>query len=355
MSDASAVQRISNDFLPVRPDWLARHAEPVIEPDLPIVDPHHHLMDSPGHRYLLPEFLDDAGSGHRLVASLFVECRVFYRPYGADDRRSLGETEFVNGVAAMGASGAYGPTRACAGIIGNVDLRFGDRAGPALEAHVAAAGGRFRGIRNVAAWHKDGIKATTANPPQGLLLRPDFRQGFAWLARLGLTFDAWLLHTQLGDLIDLARAFPDTTIICDHIGGPAGIGPYAGRRSDVFTEWETAMRTLSRCPNVNVKLGGMGMHVMGFDFHMGERPVTSEVLADGWRPYVDVCLDAFGPDRAMFESNFPVDKGSCSWVVLWNAFKRLASGMSADEKRALFMGTACRVYGLNLAAQGIAV
>jgi predicted TIM-barrel fold metal-dependent hydrolase len=282
-----------------------------------------------------------------------VECRVFDRPYGPMERRSLGETEFVNGVAAMSASGVYGPARACAGIIGNVDMRFGDRAGPALEAHVAASGGRFRGIRNVSAWHKDGIKATSASPPPGLLLDAEFRRGFASLAKLGLTFDSWSLHTQLGDLVDLARAFPDTTIICDHVGGPIGIGPYVGKRDAVFAAWSASMRELARCPNVNVKLGGMGMHVLGFDFHAGDRPVSSQQLADGWRPYVDLCIEAFGPDRAMFESNFPVDKGTCSWRVLWNAFKRLASGCSADEKRALFMGTACRVYGLDLAAQGV--
>jgi L-fuconolactonase len=347
---SGTARRTSSDFLTVRPDWLARHNEPVLEPDLPIVDPHHHLMDHAGHRYMLPEFLDDAGSSHHLLASLFVECRVFYRAQGPAERRSLGETEFVNGVAAMSASGLYGPVRACAGIIGNVDLRFGDRAGPALEAHIAAAGGRFRGIRNVAAWHKDGIKATTANPPPGLLLDAEFRRGFAWLGKLGLTFDAWLLHTQLPDLIDLAKAFPGTTIICDHIGGPAGIGPYEGKRSEVLAAWSRSMRELARCPNVNVKLGGMGMHVLGFDFHTREKPPSSEVLAEAWKPYVELCLEAFGPQRAMFESNFPVDKGTCSWLVLWNAFKRLAAGCSADEKRALFSGTACRVYGLDLAA-----
>lgn len=353
MNDSLAARPSSNDFFPVRPEWLACHSETVLEPDLPIVDPHHHLMDAPGHRYMLPEFLDDIGSGHNLVASLFVECREFYRPYGPDDRRSLGETEFANGVAAMSASGKYGPARACAGIIGNVDLRFGDRAGPALEAHIAASGGRFRGIRNVGAWHKNGIKATTANPPPELLLDPEFRRGFAWLARFGLTFDAWIVHTQLGDLLDLARAFPDTTIVCDHIGGPIGIGPYAGKRSEVFTEWSASMRALADCPNVNVKLGGMSMHLMGFDFHRHDLPPSSEQLANAWRPYVEFCVETFGPQRSMFESNFPVDKGCCSWAVLWNAFKRLAAGSSADEKRSLFMGTACRVYGLDLMAQDI--
>lgn len=355
MNEPRGEQKIASDFHPVRPDWIARQTETALEPDLPIVDPHHHLLDAPGHRYLLPEFLADIDAGHRLVASIFVECREFYRPYGPDDLRSLGETEFVNGVAAMSASGKYGPARVAAGIIGNVDLRFGDRAGPALEAHAAAAGGRFRGIRNVSAWHRAGIRATSANPPPGLLLDPAFRRGFATLGRLNLTFDAWLLHTQLDELIDLARNFPDTTIVCDHIGGPAGIGPYAGKRNEVFADWSASMRALASCANVNVKIGGMGMHVMGFDFHTRDMPPSSQELADAWRPYVDVCIDAFGPSRSMFESNFPVDKATCNWTVLWNAFKRLASGASADEKEALFMGTACKVYGLDLGEQGIAV
>ena len=349
MSSTTTRPSISPHFLAVRPDWLALRHEEIIEPDLPIVDPHHHLWDRPGDPYMLPELLADTGTGHRIVATLFVECRTMYRASGPAERRSLGETEFVNGIAAMSASGNYGPTRACAGIIGNVDLRFAERAGPALEAHMAAAGGRFRGIRNVSAWHAGGnISATTANPPPGLLLDPAFRQGFASLAPLGLTFDAWLLHTQHDDLLDLARAFPETAIILDHIGGPIGIGPYAGRREEVFATWRSSVRELAACPNVSVKVGGMAMRVTGFDFHERELPPSSEELAAAWRPYVETCIESFGADRCMFESNFPVDKGMCSYPVLWNAFKRLAAGCSDTEKTALFSGTAARVYGLAL-------
>lgn len=355
MTRAENGSKIAEGFVPVRPDWLQRYSEPVLEPDLPIVDAHHHLLEGHGHSYMLPDYLEDIGTGHHLLASLFVECRTFYRSYGPDDRRSLGETEFANGVAALTASGAYGPARICGGIIGNVDLRLGERAGEALEMHIAAAGGRFRGIRNVAAWHKDGIRATSANPQPGLMLQPDFRRGFAWLATLGLTFDAWVIHTQLNELIDLARAFPDTTIICDHIGGPVGIGPYVGKRNEVFAEWSKLMRELSRSPNVSVKLSGMGMHVIGFDFPTRERPPSSLDLAGAWKPYVDLCIDAFGVKRAMFASNFPPDKATCSWVVLWNAFKHLSTEYSVDEKRALFCETACRVYGLDLAVQGISL
>ena len=348
MSLAPDAPRVSNDFIAVKPDWLALHREEVLEPGLRIVDPHHHHWDRVGDPYLLPELLADIGSGHNVVATVFVECRAMYRADGPDELKSLGETEFVNGIAAMSASGAYGPARACAGIVGNVDLRLGSRAAPILEAHMAVAGARFRGIRRGSAWHAAGIKATSASPPPGLLLDRDFRAGFACLAPLGLSFDAWLLHTQLGDIIDLARVFPDTTIVLDHVGGPVGIGPYLGKRDEVFADWRRGITALARCPNVQVKIGGLGMHTFGTDFHARERPPSSQELAQAWKPYVETCIEAFGAARAMFESNFPVDKGTCSYQVLWNAFKRLTANASADDKAALYSGTAQRVYRLAL-------
>ena len=348
MSLAPDAPRVSNDFIAVKPDWLALHREEVLEPGLRIVDPHHHHWDHVGDPYLLPELLADIGSGHNVVATVFVECRAMYRADGPDELKSLGETEFVNGIAAMSASGAYGPARACAGIVGNVDLRLGSRAAPILEAHMAVAGARFRGIRRGSAWHAAGIKATSASPPPGLLLDRDFRAGFACLAPLGLSFDAWLLHTQLGDIIDLARVFPDTTIVLDHLGGPVGIGPYLGKRDEVFADWRRGITALARCPNVQVKIGGLGMHTFGTDFHARERPPSSQELAQAWKPYVETCIEAFGAARAMFESNFPVDKGTCSYQVLWNAFKRLTANASADDKAALYSGTAQRVYRLAM-------
>ena len=348
MSLAPDAPRVSNDFIAVKPDWLALHREEVLEPGLRIVDPHHHHWDHVGDPYLLPELLADIGSGHNVVATVFVECRAMYRADGPDELKSLGETEFVNGIAAMSASGAYGPARACAGIVGNVDLRLGSRAAPILEAHMAVAGARFRGIRRGSAWHAAGIKATSASPPPGLLLDRDFRAGFACLAPLGLSFDAWLLHTQLGDIIDLARVFPDTTIVLDHLGGPVGIGPYLGKRDEVFADWRRGITALARCPNVQVKIGGLGMHTFGTDFHARERPPSSQELAQAWKPYVETCIEAFGAARAMFESNFPVDKGTCSYQVLWNAFKRLTANASADDKAALYSGTAQRVYRMAM-------
>ena len=346
MSTATDTPQVSNDFIALKPDWLALYQEEALEPELAIVDAHHHLWDHPGNAYLLPQLEADLGSGHRVVATVFVECRAMYRADGLTEIKSLGETEFVNGIAAMSASGAYGHTRACAGIVGNVDLRHGARVSAILEAHMAVAGGRFRGIRNGSAWYAAGIKATSANPPPGLLLDKKFREGFASLARLGLSFDAWLVHTQIDEVIDLARAFPDTPIVLDHVGGPLGIGPYVGKRDLVFAAWAKSIAELARCPNVNVKLGGLGMHTAGFDFHARAQPPTSQELAQAWKPYIETCIAAFGTERAMFESNFPVDKGTCSYGVLWNAFKRVTAACSGAEKTALFSGTASRVYRL---------
>jgi predicted TIM-barrel fold metal-dependent hydrolase len=337
----------SSRHLPIRPDWLGKRTEEILEPDLPIIDPHHHLWDRPGNRYLLPELLADVGSGHNIRATVFLECREMYRAEGPPELRSLGETEFVTGVAAMSASGKYGATKCCAGIVGNVDLRIGARAREVLERHITASGGRFRGIRNGSTWHADpSLRIFTSGAPEGLLLDRAWREGFACLAPLGLSFDAWMFHSQLSELVHLARAFPDTRIVLNHVGGALAIGPYAGKRDEAFAEWSGLVREVARCRNVVVKLGGLGMRLGGFDFAERALPPASAELAEAWRPYIDTCIEAFGPERAMFESNFPVDKGMCSYPVLWNAFKRLAAGYSVDEKRAMFHDTALRFYRL---------
>lgn len=335
------------NVFPPNAEWLAKWREEAIEPDLPIVDPHHHLWERSDHRYLMSDLLDDTTSGHNVVATVFVECMAMYRAEGPPELKPVGETEFVNGAAAMSASGAYGPTRLCAGIVGFADLTLGERVRPVLEAHIRAGGGRFRGIRHAAGWDaSEQIRNSHTNPPQGLLRDATFRAGFAQLAPLGLSFDAWLYHPQLDDLVDLARAFPGTTIILDHVGGPLGYGPYAGKADETFRGWSQSIRALAGCPNVVVKLGGLGMRLGVFDFHKREAPVSSEVLAAAWKPWIDTCIEAFGADRCMYESNFPVDKVTCSYAVLWNAFKRLVSGVSAAEKAALFSGTARRTYHL---------
>jgi predicted TIM-barrel fold metal-dependent hydrolase len=332
-----------------RDRWLAQVTEEILEPALPICDPHHHLWDHPKSRYLLDELLADTGSGHNVVATVFVECMSMYRAAGPEPLRPVGETEFVNGVAAMSASGRYGATRVAAGIVSFADLRQGERVGEVLDAHMAASP-RFRGIRHAAGWDaSEKIRNSHTNPPPGLLADGDFRRGFAELGKRGLTFDAWLYHPQLRELIDLARAFPQTPIVLDHFGGPLGIGPYEGKRAEIFVEWRGAFRELAGCPNVVAKLGGLAMPVNNFGFHRRERPATSAELADATRDWYLHAIDCFGPSRCMFESNFPVDKASCSYAVLWNSFKRIAAGFSAADTAALFHDTAARFYGLGRA------
>jgi predicted TIM-barrel fold metal-dependent hydrolase len=340
-TEAEAILFKTNDA------WLALREEPVIEPDLPIIDPHHHLWDR-GARYLFEDILRDVGSGHNIRSTVYLQCDSMYPAEGDRNLAPVGETEFVNGVAAMSASGLYGPARICAGIVGFANLFLGARVDEVLEAHLRASS-RFRGVRYCAVWDADrSIKTTPMDFPKGLLLDAKFREGFARLARFGLSYDTWLYHPQITELADLARAFPETSIILDHIGAPLAIGAYAGRRDEVFKTWRRNIAELAACPNASVKLGGMGMHVFGFGFDEADSPPSSEQLAQAWRPYVETCIEAFGVERSMFESNFPVDKRSCSYAVLWNAFKRLASGYSAEEKAALFQKTAARVYRLAL-------
>jgi len=342
-------------------------AEQILEPDLPIVDPHHHLWDRPqaivgalpdtGHgfidilkntpRYLFDELLKDLNSGHNIRGTVYMECGAMYRADGPAELKCVGETEFVNGVAAMSASGIYGDLRACAAIVGHVDLRIGaDHVEDALRSHIAAGHGRFRGIRQSASFDEDPnvLGPLAGRNTAGLYRDPKFREGFAVLHRLGLSFDAWLLEPQLPDLIDLARAFPQTVIVLDHVGTPLGIGRYSGRLKERFGEWKKNIEELSKCENVNVKVGGLPMPFAGWKLRMHEADPPSEKLAEQWKPYIETTVAAFGAKRCMFESNFPVDRFGCDYVSLWNAFKRVAKTYSADEKTALFSGTAKKVY-----------
>ena len=332
--------------------WLAgAPPEAPLDPELPIIDPHHHLWETPQRgRYLLHEFVTDvAESGHNISRTIFAECEAMYRADGDPALRPLGEVEFVRGMAAMSASGQYGPARVASAMIGHADLTRGAKVRAVLEAEIAAAAGRLSGIRFCAAWdgHDAVGKYVAHQVPPKLLLAPELREGVAQLAGLGLNFETWLFFHQLPDLIDLARAFPETMIIVDHVGGPICVGPYAGQRQEIFESWRKDMVTLAACPNVQVKLGGLGMLHFGFDFHLRDVPPPSEDLAAAWRPYMETCIEAFGVNRAMFESNFPVDKQSCRYGTLWNAFKHLAASASDDEKAALFGGTAARVYRLD--------
>jgi predicted TIM-barrel fold metal-dependent hydrolase len=330
----------------VRPAWLAKLTEDIIDPDQPIIDPHHHLWKARPDRYVLDDLVADLRTGHNVLATVFIQCRSEYRADGPEEMQPVGETEFVAAAAQACESGSYGGLRACAGIVGYADCLLGDRIDAVIEAHVQAGGGRFKGIRHSGTY--DAAIEPTAPPgaPPGLYRSPAFRAGFARLQRLGMTFEAWLYHPQLGDLLDLMRAFPEQKVVLNHFGGPLGVGPYEGQRAEVFAQWRAYMTELSTCENLHVKLGGLAMNVNGFGFHHEVLPPSSGEMALAWRPYFETAVGLFGADRCMFESNFPVDKGMCSYPVLWNAFKRLAAGCSDDEKAALFHRTAQRFYSL---------
>lgn len=328
--------------------WTRRGQEAALEPDLPIIDPHHHAWhgDKRG-RYLIEELLEDTGSGHNIVATVFVQSGpTMYRAEGPQEMKAVGEVEFANGIAAMSASGLYGKTRLCAGIVGFAELALGDAVRPVLEAQVAAGNGRLRGIRRNIPYDPSN---QGSHPPQTphMALDAKFRQGLAHLAPLGLSFDVWMFHPQLPELADLLRAFPDTQMILNHVGGVLGEGPYAGKRDEVFKVWSANIRELAQFPNLAVKLGGLGMTRCGWDFHLREAPPSSQELADAWRPYIEFCIEAFGVSRCMMESNFPVDKASTGYGVLWNALKRITQGASAAENGALYHDTAARVYRLD--------
>jgi predicted TIM-barrel fold metal-dependent hydrolase len=349
MAASSAAASKSGLYADPREDWLALRKEEVIDPARPMVDPHHHLWDRGGQRYLIEEMAKDIASGHNIIATVYVDCRSMYRTHGPEAFRPVGEVEFANGVAAMSASGGYGPAAICAGIVSHVNLLLGEAARPVLEAEIAAGNGRFRGIRHSSAWDADtNVAGMYANRPKGLLLDPTFRKGFACLAPLGLSFDAWLFHPQIGELADLARAFPNTKIVLDHCGGPIGVGGYANRRDEIFASWKASIEEIARCPNVAVKLGGLAMRLLGYDFHERPLPPSSEDAAAAWLPYIETCIEAFGPERSMFESNFPPDKGQCSYQIIFNAFKRIAAHYSEAEKTALFSKTAIDFYRLEL-------
>ena len=326
--------------------WLGKLREEILEPDLPIVDAHHHLWERESGRYLLDELRADLAAGHNVRGTVFIQCGYAYRGDGPAEMRPVGETERVASIAAQAVSA--GSSGVCAGIVGYCDFRLGDRVDAVLEAHVAAGRGRFRGIRQSAGWDAAIVSTTSAVPPRGLLMDPAFRAGLARLGKFNLSYECSLYHPQLPELTDLARACPDLPILANHCGGPIRIGPHADHPEEVFAAWRTALRDLAACPNVFLKLGGQAMTIRGFSWHEAPLPPSSEELEAAWRPTMETCIETFGASRCMFESNFPVDKGMCSYVAIWNAFKRLAAGYSTDEKAALFHDTATRFYRLTL-------
>jgi predicted TIM-barrel fold metal-dependent hydrolase len=327
---------------------LNLETEAPIDPNLPICDPHHHLWDGPGDRgrYLLDEYLKDTRGGHHVVKTVFIECGAMYRKDGPQELRPVGETEFAQGMAAQSASGQYGTTAVAAAIVGFADLTLGAKVASVFEAHLGASKNRFRGIRQSCTWDSDHA-ILSMGKYKGMMLDSKFREGFACLQKYGLSFDAWQYYTQLAELADLAAAFPETTIIVNHTGGLLGISRYAGKRQEVFQEWRRGISELAACPNVFVKLGGLGMPRCGFGWHEQTKPPNSTDLAEAMAPYFCFCIEMFGAERCMFESDFPVDKVSYSYTVLWNAFKRICEDFSPKERGALFHDTAARVYCLE--------
>ena len=315
--------------------------EEALEPDLPICDAHHHLWERAPNRYFLSDLVADLRSGHHIAATVAVECGYGYRKSGADELKPLGETEFLEGVALQARSDPAITTRIASAIVGFADLSLGDGVAAVLEAHLSMSD-RFRGIRYSTTW--DGSGALRNETPSGMLLDRRFRQGFGWLKKFNLSFDAWLYHPQLPELADLARAFPEVVMIVNHIGAPLGVGPYAGKRDEVYQVWRRHMANLAQYPNIFIKLGGMGSVRSGYDWHERQIKPSSQELADSLKPYFETCIKEFGPERCLFESNFPVEKASNSYRVLWNAYKRITNDYSPAERAALFYGTAARVY-----------
>ena len=329
--------------MPVDQAWLAQTIEDPLEPDLPIVDPHHHLWDYENSRYLADELLGDVRAGHNVVATVFVECRSKYRADGPEHLRPVGETEFVDRFAEENGGGL------CAGIVGFADLTLGAAdLDEVLEAHRKASPMRFRGVRHACGWDaSDAVRNSHTSPPRHLALDAGFHAGVARLPAFDMTFEAWLYHTQIAELTALAQTVPEVTIVFDHFGGPLGIGPYEGRRDEIFGRWKTDIEALAACPNVVAKLGGINMPINGFRWHKADKPPSSDDLVAATGAYYKHAIDCFGPDRCMFESNFPVDKVSCSYTVVWNTFKKISAVYGPGEKAALFHDTAARVYRLT--------
>lgn len=333
-------------------EWLDLTREPIIDPDRPIVDPHHHLWRRPGNDYLLDDLWQDTGSGHRIDKTVFVECGACYREDGPEHLRCVGETEFVRDLAAASARAAgeraASERAVIAAIVARADLTRGDAVEEVLTAHLEAAGGLFRGIRHAGARDPDPQALTIpGRAPEGLYGRADFRQGMRRLGQLGYSYDTWHYHHQNRDFAALARAVPDTLMVLDHFGTPLGVGQYAGRREEIFQQWCADIREIAACGNVMAKLGGLAMPDNGFGWHTAAAPPNSDAFVAAQQRYYLHTIDAFGPDRCMFESNFPVDKRSLSYAVLYNGLKKIAARFTAAEQDAMFHGTATRVYRLG--------
>ena len=326
--------------------WLELTQEDVLDPGLPICDPHHHLWDKPGDRYMIDEISRDVGSGHNIVQTVFVEVDAMYRSSGPEEMRPIGESEWVRGIGAQSDSGLYGRTKVATGIVGYANLNLGARVEPVLEAMESVSSGRFRSVRHTCSWDEyEPLRSHRSGWP-GMMAETKFREGLSKLIDRGHSFDALVYHPQLSELTELVDAFPNGVFVLNHIGRPLGVGPYQGHRDKVYEVWKKDMAKLAERSNVLVKVGGLGNRVSGFGWDTQPEPPNSQELVEKTSPYYLYTIEVFGPERCMFESNFPVDKNSYSYKTIWNSFKRMTQGFSSTEKTWLFHDTAAKAYRL---------
>ena len=334
-------------------EWLDQVTEEIVDQDLEIIDPHHHLWPgtprtdgvSADNRYLLEDLWNDTQSGHNLVKTVFVECGQGYYESGSEAMKPVGETRFVVEVAEEAKQDIS--KAQIEGIVGHADMMLGESAREVLEAHLEEGKGRFKGIRHGASWDEsDEIRNSHSNPIQSIYLDDEFQKGIEQLDALNLTLDAWNYHKQIKELTELAKCFPNLKIVQNHFGGPLGIGPYAGRREEVFSVWQESIAELAERDNVVIKIGGLAMPINGWGWHKRELPANSDEFIESHGRYYLHAIKCFGVERCMFESNFPVDKRSISYPVLWNGFKKIVEDFSTEEKEYLFYKTAAEFYSL---------
>lgn len=331
--------------------WHGRlQREVALDPNIPIVDAHHHLHGkaTDDYFYRTEDLNADLSSGHAVIGTIYVEgFKSGWRDGGPEAMRPVGEVEMIVEATRVSPQLAHGACRVAAGIVSFADLLLGDGIAPVLEAQMAASQGRLRSVRPSMSWDGGTVgSALSRMARRNAISDPGFRRGVACVQALGLSLDVWVLSHQLQDVVGLVDAFPDLEVVLCHVGGLLGVAEHRSRHASSYAAWLHDLRVLAERPNVRVKVGGMGMPMFGFGFEFEDRPATSSELALAWQPLIDACVETFGPGRCMFESNSPVDKQASGYVEIWNAFKRTTRHLSPDERRSMFYGTACEAYRL---------
>ena len=322
-------------------EWLDLVREDVVDPARPIVDPHHHLWrHGEGLNYDLPDLLADTGDGHNITCTVFMECGSAYDTTAPAHLAPVGETRFIV------SRSQQDPARTIRALVAKADLAHPEL-DAILDAHVEAGQGMFRGIRDALSRADEPTALTIpGRGADGKFADPAFVRGVQRLGERGLTYDSWQYHHQAREFLALARSAPGTTMVLDHLSTPVGVGRWAGRHDEIFAVWRTDMEEIAACPNVVAKIGGLAMPDNGFGWHSAERPPTSDEFVTAQERWYLHMIDTFGPERCMFESNFPVDRLSLSYRTFWNGAKKIAARYSDAEQDAMFSGTATRVYSL---------